>query len=217
MAGDDDLVRGLVQALTRSIDPDRLRQELRAKICDGQEPAAAKEEGGEAMSDSKGVASKVLERFAMADVLDASILGARPGDTSFPLRLFFGSLSERADEETAYALGSGLNFYFRVPMDEDAKTRVALEVSRLYYRFADETEMDDKLRRELSPLLAKLLSTQLERVRLETQDHVPVFDSSLHERGEGSNATSGAVKGPVTFLCRVVGNERVRHKAIVRT
>lgn len=213
---DDPVLGALLEALTRSIDPERLRAELGARLSAPQEggPQQGEVEMG---STASGVGSRVLERFAMADLLDDSILGARPGQGSFPLRLFFGSLSERADEELAFALGSALNFFFRAEMDEETRARVGLEASRLYYRFAAETAMEAKLRREVSPLLARLLTTQLERLRLEAVDHVPVFDSEIHERSAGSDGTRAAVSEPLSFLCRIAGNDRVKQRALVRT
>ena len=209
---DDPLIRQLVEALGRSIDVERLRSELRTRLFED-----GRGEEGEAVAAESGVAGRVLERFAMADVLDESILGARPGNPSFPLRVLFGTLAERADEEVAFTLGSTLNFYFRVAMDEETKVRVGLEVSRLYYRFVEDAGMEPELVQPLSPLVAKLLGTELSRLRLESVDHLPVFDSDVHERSADSDATRAAVVRPLSFLGRVTGNDRVRFKATVRT
>jgi hypothetical protein len=219
MAGHEDpLVRGVMEAFERSLDKGRLKAELQKHLPSSKPappPAAHARRGSETGGDA--VAREVLEKFAMADVLDGTILEARPRDASFPLRVFFGELSGRAREETAFALGSGLNFYFRALMEEETKIRLGLEVSRLYYTFADEAGMERDVVRQLSPLLAKLLSTELDRVRLEAVDHIPVFDSDIHERSEGSNASSSSISGPRSFLVRVIGNDRVRFKASVRT
>lgn len=211
---DDAQARELIDCVGRSVDLDRFKKELKAHFKDhNPPPAAGKGRGPEGGT----VASRVLEMFALSDVLDSSILGARPGDPSFTLRVFFGELSNHADEETAFALGCGLNFFFRAPMDEENKTRLGLEVSRLYYLFVQETELDADLVRRLSPLLARLFNTQLERVSFESVDHTPVFDSSTHERSQDSDVTSSSISTPLGFLCRVVANSKVRFKAVVRT
>ena len=212
---DDALARELIDCVGRSVDINRLKRELNLRLQDQHPPAAAGTGGG--LPEGGTVASRVLGMLALDDVLDSSILGARPGHPSFALRVFFGELSNHADEETAFALGCGLNFFFRVPMDEENKTRLGLEVSRMYYHFAEEVEMDPEQIRQLSPLLARLLSTELERVALESVDHFSVFDSGIHERSQSSDATSSAISTPLGFLCRVVANGRVRNKAIVRT
>jgi hypothetical protein len=209
-------IERLLGALGRSIDEDRLRRELddwlgAAVEARSTPPPTGGEPPGEA-------AKALLSRFALADILDDSILGARPGQTSFPLRLLFGALAERAGaDDTAFALGSGLNFYFRVAMDEEAKVRLGIEVSRLYYRFVLEAGMEPALVKELSPLLAKLMSTELERLKLEATDHVTTFDSALHERDGDADPTSPAVRRPATFLARITGNNMVRFKALVTT
>jgi len=95
--------------------------------------------------------------------------------------------------------------------------RVGLEVSRLYYRFAHERPLDADLVPQLSPLLARLMSTELTNVSFEAVDSARVFDSSVHERELGSDGSSSRVVGPKSFLCRVVSNGRVRAKASVKT
>jgi len=159
----------------------------------------------------------VLHKIVLSDILDDSILGSRPGDTSFPLRMFFGTLGEELADETAFALANGINFYFRVAMEEEAKIGVAMEVSRLYYRFAHERPLDQELVRPHSPLLARLMSTELEHVRLESVDGARVYDSTVHERELGSDSSNAKISSPKSFLCRVVSNNRVRVKATVGT
>ena len=167
------------------------------------------------------VATSVLHKIVLSDILDDAILGARPGEPSYPIRLLFGELGDSLDDETAegvsFAFANGINFYFRVSMEEETKTRVALEVSRLYYEFADARGLDRDLVGEISPLLARLLSTELEHVALESVDAARVFDSTLHERAPGSDPTGSKIDQPKSFLARVVSNRRVRAKARVRT
>jgi hypothetical protein len=163
------------------------------------------------------VVAEVLRRVVLADVLDEEILEARPGDRSFPLRLFFGALGAALGADTGFTLACALNLFFRADMDEEWKMRVGVEASRLYYAFVAEGRLDARAAKEVSPLLAKLLSTQLDRVRLEAIDHATVFDSALHEREPGSDAGSATVARPASMLVRVVANGMVRVKAGVVT
>ncbi len=162
-------------------------------------------------------AAEVLRKIVLSDILDDSILGARPGDTPYPLRMFFGTLGDELEDETAFASANGLNFFFRVNMEEEAKLWLGLEVSRLYYRYAAERPLDAELVAPLSPLLSRLMSTQMDNLAFEAVDHTKVFDSAVHEREMGSAGSSARVTAPKSFLCRVVSNGRVRAKAVVRT
>lgn len=204
-----ELGKKVLDALVRSVDARALGDAVK-----GLAPASA---AAPAPSGGDETARAVLRKIVLSDILDESILGARPGDTSFALRMFFGTLGDELSSETAFALANGINFYFRAAMDEEAKLTVALEVSRLYYRFAEEHPLDAELVRPLSPLLARLMSTELEQLKLESVDHARVFDSALHERALGSDASSAKILSPKSFLCRVVANDRVRVKATVRT
>lgn len=161
--------------------------------------------------------AEVLRKIALADVLDDEILGARPGDKLFPLRLFFGELSIRLADDTTFTLASGLNFFFRASMDDEAKTRVGVEVSRLFYEFAQTAALEADVVPEIATLLAQLMTTQLERLRFEAVDRVPIFDSTIHERADGSDRAGARVKRPLSFLCRVASNNVIRAKAKVMT
>lgn len=178
---------------------------------------ASPSHGGPTKTAPTRTAQAVLSKIVLSDILDDSILGARPGDTSYPLRMFFGTLGDELDDDTSFALANGLNFYFRASMDEESKLRVATEVSRLFYRLAEERPLDPDLMGELSPLLARLMSTELTNLALESVDRAKVFDSSLHERDDKSDGTSAAIRAPKSFLARVVSNGRIRAKASVRT
>ena len=204
-----ELGKKVLAALLRSVDEEALGAAVAGFASAGAAPSPT---GG-----SNETAKAVLEKIVLSDILDDSILGARPGDTSFPLRMFFGTLGDELDDDTAFALANGINFYFRVGMDEESKLGVAMEVSRLYYRFATERPLDPELVRSLSPLLARLMSTELELVVLEAVDGARVFDSSLHEREMGSDSSNAKISTPKSFLSRVVSNKRVRVKATVRT
>ncbi len=207
MAKAPDLAEKALEALASAVDRARFGQALE-QLLPAQEVTAA--------SPTK-TASAVLDRIVLSDILDDAILGARPGETSFPLRVFFGELGDALSTETAFALANGLNFYFRVAMDEEAKMRVGLEVSRVYYRFAEERPLARDVVLSLSPLLSRLMSTELERVRFESVDTAGVFDSSLHERAPGSDSSGSRVISAKSFLCRVVSSSMVRAKAQVRT
>jgi hypothetical protein len=171
----------------------------------------------------------LLDRIVLGDILDDAILGARPADRTFPLRLFFSELGtllghDEQDEkksagELAFTLASGLNFFFRAEMDAEAKIRVGLEVSRQLYALAHDphAKMDADMVAKAAPLLATLMTTELERVRFESVDHVRVYDSQIHERTATSDPTGSRILRPASFLCRVQANNAVKAKAQVVT
>jgi hypothetical protein len=171
---------------------------------------------------TSGGAQRLLERIVLSDILGDDILGARPSDRSFPLRVFFGELGallakDDAVAEHAFTLASGLNFFFRAEMESEAKVRVGIEVSRRFYEVAHEARMDAELVGKAAPLVAALMSTELERVKLEAVDHVKVFDSTIHERTASSDPTGSRVVQPASFLCRIATNNAVKAKAQVVT
>lgn len=209
MGKGDTLAREALDALVASVDRERFARALEQLL---PPPSIAAPVNAPAKT-----ASAVVHRIVLSDILDDAILSSRPGETSFPLRMFFGELGDALSEDTAFALASGLNFYFRAAMEEEAKMRVGLEVSRLYYRFAEERPLERDAVLQLSPLLARLMSTELERLRFESVDAAGMFDSSLHERAPGSDASGARVLGPKSFLCRVVSSAMIRAKALVRT
>lgn len=170
-------------------------------------------------------AQRLLTRIALGDILDDSILAARPQDRTFPLRLFFGELSRllatNADDgaaaDAAFTLASGLNFFFRAPMEGESKMRVGFEVSRQLYVVAGAARLDPELVGKAAPLLAALMTGELERLKFECVDHVKVFDSQLHERAPGSDPSAFNIVRPASFLCRVAANNAVKVKAEVLT
>lgn len=160
------------------------------------------------------------ERTLLADILGDDILGARPSDKSFPLRLLFGAIGEQtthAGGEAAFTFMSGLNFFFRGEnMETESQVRVALEVSRALYAVTDTGMSSDEFAKATA-LLAQVMSGQLERVKLEAIDAIKIFDSQLHERAPGSDPSSSRIVRPATFLCRIAGNNAVKAKAQVIT
>jgi hypothetical protein len=205
------------------MDEARIRElvtELAATVGVGAPKAAAPS----VQNAPNATADRLLSRIVLGDILDDSILSARPGDRTFPLRLFFSELgtmlgSTHASDEAdhAFTLASGLNFFFRAEMDGESRVRVALEVSRALYTLAHVAKMDPEMVSKAAPLLAALMSGSLERVRLESVDHVRVFDSQLHERTAGSDPSGSRIVRPASFLCRVVANNAVKAKAQVVT
>ena len=164
----------------------------------------------------------LLTRIVLGDILDDSILGARPADRTFPLRLFFSELGtmlagEDHRAEIAFTLASGLNFFFRAEMDAEAKIRVGLEVSRQFYILAHDAKLDAELIAKAAPLLAAIMGSELERVRFESVDHTKVYDSLVHERTPDSDTTGSRILRPASFLCRVQTNNAVKAKAQVVT
>jgi len=173
-------------------------------------------------------AQKLLTKVVLGDILDDAILGARPQDRTFPLRLFFSELgsllAHDGDDgpkahaaDVAFTFGSGLNFFFRAAMDAEAKLRVGFEVSRQLYFLTHDAKMDAEVVSKAAPLLAAVMSTELERVRFETIDHAKVFDSQVHERTPDSDPTGSRILRPASFLCRVATNNTVKAKAQVVT
>jgi hypothetical protein len=219
-----DVARELFEALLSAVDEERLEAALRARVggWDGQtsEVAAPPVDPGQpadAGDAEEAAADSTLHgRLLLADLLGDDIVGARPGDASFPVRVFISKLGEQLEDDGAFALANGLSFYFRATMDEEARVRIGLEVSRLYYAFAG-WALEESERKAVSPLLARLMSAELERLRFEAVDHEPVFDSALHERGKKADASSKHLQTPETFLCRVDANDMVRFKAVVTT
>jgi hypothetical protein len=165
---------------------------------------------------------RILARIVLGDILDDSILSAKAGERTFPLRLFFGELGSFLTKEGdaadhAFTLASGLNFFFRGEMDAENKVRVAIEVSRSLYTFASSANVDPEVLSKAAPLLAALVNGGLERVKLESVDHVKVFDSQIHERTGDSDPSGFRIVRPASFLCRVSANNAVKAKAQVVT
>jgi hypothetical protein len=178
--------------------------------------------GAEHFFPTTPVSDKILARIVLGDILDDSILSAKAGERTFPLRLFFGELGsflakdgDAADH--AFTLANGLNFFFRAEMDAENKARVAIEVSRSLYTFAHVAKLDPEVLSKAAPLLAALMSGGLERVKLESVDHVKMFDSQIHERTTDSDPSGSRIVRPASFLCRVSANNAVKSKAQVVT
>jgi hypothetical protein len=102
-------------------------------------------------------------------------------------------------------------------LDSESKMRVGLAVSRQLYVLAHAAPLDQELVGKATPLLAALMTNELERLKFESVDHVKVFDSQLHERAAGSDPTSFGIVRPASFLCVVAANGAVKAKAEVFT
>jgi hypothetical protein len=215
-----DLLPPILDALVANVDAATLRAELRRRLGD-RDPSMTSEmpalDATPHLGSPSAKAQEVLKRLVMEDILDEAILHARPQDREFPLRILFGQLGESLDDDGGFALATALSFYFRVPMEEETKIRVGLEASRLYYLFCEKMDLGREIVRQASPLLSALMSTQVEKVRFESVDHLQTFDSQMHERDAGSIPTSPVVRWPRTFLVRVKANGMVRSLALVRT
>ena len=216
--------RAVLAALEHGLDAEALARAVTAAMPTAAPETTAGSAPPEGAGTGSAVARRLLGRIVLEDSLDDAILSARPEDRTFPLRLFFadlgralGSEEDGAGPEAAFALASGLNFFFRAPMEAEAKLRVGLETSRAFYAFARAIPLDADLVAKAAPLLAALLSTELEKVRLEAVDHVRVFDSQVHERAPGADPTASRIVRAETFLCRVTANNAVKVKAQVHT
>lgn len=217
-----ELLPGILDALVASVDASTLRSELARRLPPPSRPTMPELDPGAsgatpAIGAPSARADAILKRLVMEDILDDAILAARPHDREFPLRILFGQLGESLDDDAGFVLASGLSFYFRVPTDEETRVRIGLEVSRLYYLFAEQVDLGREIVRQASPLLAELMSSQLDKVKLESVDHMTTYDSAVHDRIAGSINTSPVIRGARTFLARVKANGMVRSKAMVRT
>lgn len=217
---DDQIKRAILIAIEKSVDAHDIAEVVRGFA---RGPRPTHPELHEAATTG---ATRLLTRIVLGDILDDTILAARPSDRTFPLRLFFGELSRYLANDTddaaaisdaAFTLASGLNFFFRAQMESEGKMHVGLEVSRQLYAFAEVGKLDRDLLVRAAPLLASLMNNELERLKLESVDHVKVFDSALHERAVGSDPSSFTVVRPTSFLCRVAANNAVKAKAGVLT
>jgi len=219
---DAEIKRKIIAALEKSVAASDLADVVR-QYGRGPQPTYPDLDGDSALAPTVG-ATKLLTRIVLGDILDDGILGARPSDAAFPLRLFFGELSrllaaedQEALSDQAFVVASGLNFFFRAPMDPEAKMRVGIEVSRALYSFAHAANLDRHNFAKSTPLLAALMTSELERLKFESVDHIKVFDSQLHERSSGADPTSSAITRAGSFLCRVATNNAVKVKAEVHT
>jgi hypothetical protein len=203
-----DILQQVLAALGSSVDRDRFQRAM-AQLAPAPAPAAAPHASHDAARDP------ILSKLVLGDVLDDSILGARNGDPSFPLRLFFAELGTHLSAAEAFTFASGVSFYFRAEMDEEAKVALGFEVSRAFYDFG--RTLDRALVVQTAPLMAQLLSTELPRVSFETVDSLRIFDSGTCERGPGSDPTKSSIVEVSSFLCRVAQSALVKRKALVRT
>lgn len=212
------LLSSILDALVATTDAATLRAELERRLTTTTSSSAHAQaaRGG-------GASDEVLRRIVLSDMLGDDILGAKQEDKAFPLRMLFGDLAEQLashesspSAEAAFALASALNFYFRATLDEETRIGVGLATSRLYYAFMASRAKEAREVALTSPLLAALLSSELERSKLESVDHAKTFDGALHERAPGS-AGSPTLLAPVSFLCRVAATGVVRSRALVRT
>jgi len=213
--------QAVIAAIERTVDAHELAEVVRA-FARGPRPTIPPE--GTPTTGSQ----KLLTRIVLGDILDDSILSARPADRTFPLRLFFGELgtllasddtegASATNADLAFTLASGLNFFFRATMDPEGKMRVGIEVSRQLYAVAHAVKMDAEVVGKAAPLLAALMTNELERLKFESVDHMKTFDSSLHERDDKSDPTSARIVRPASFLCRVAANNAIKAKAQVVT
>jgi hypothetical protein len=212
-----DAIRSLLEALAAVVDRGALEAEMRAYLGDLAPTSLPPTRPPPAPVAPRKPQGDASPRFLLQDILDDSIVGAKAGDKSFPLRVLFSELATRADDELGFVLLCALNVYFRVEADDEVKLRLGHEISRMYYRFMDEARPEGLTPVQVSGLVAALLSTELQRVRLEAVDHAGTFDSAAHERAPGSDSGSATLRRPLSFLCRVPQTGMVRIKAQVLT
>lgn len=226
MTEEERIKHAVLSVIERSVDARALAEAIGATA-----PAAALT-AEPAAEPPRPRANKLLSRIVLGDILDDAILAARPSDRSFPLRVFFGELGQMlaCDEdddgeggecihvaELAFSLASGLNFFFRAEMEDEARVRLAIEVSRAFYALAYGAKVEAEIVAKAAPLLAALMSQSLERIKLESVDHAKLFDSQIHERTATSDKAGSRILRPASFLCRVATNNAVKAKAQVVT
>ncbi|MFO0667116.1 MAG: hypothetical protein U0174_24400 [Polyangiaceae bacterium] len=202
-----DVLDRVLAALKSSIDDAKFRAAF-GEVTRAPSPVAS--------TGTAGAIPAALERLTLSDVLDDAILQARPGDSAFPLRVLLGDgAAKLADSDAAFAFMTGLNFYFRASVEEDTKVLLAFEVSRAFYRFGKEIEREVVVKS--APLLARILSTQLELITVEDIETARVFDSNAHERSARADLRGEKIVEAESFLCRVRASGLVKRKAQVRT
>jgi hypothetical protein len=215
---EERIKKAILTVVEKSLDAHELAEIVRA-FARGPRPSLP-----DGIEPPKTGTQQLLTRIVLGDILDDAILGARPQDRTFPLRLFFGELGRLLGDDTdehvaelAFSVASGLNFFFRSKMDPESKMHVGFEVSRQLYALSTAAGLSADLVSTATPLLAALMTSELERLRFETVDHLTVFDSSVHERSRDSDPTAANVKRTSSFLCRVAANNAVKIKAEVVT
>jgi hypothetical protein len=215
---EERIKKAVLTVLEKSVDAHELAELVRA-FARGPRPTHP-----DGLEPPKTGTQQLLTRIVLGDILDDAILGARPQDRTFPLRLFFGELGRLLGDddnesvaELAFALASGLNFFFRAKMESESKMHVGYEVSRQLYALCHAARLDADLVSTATPLLAALMTNELERLKFETVDHLKVFDSNVHERSRDSDPTALNVQRASSFLCRVAANNAVKIKAEVVT
>jgi hypothetical protein len=206
---DDD---ALLRDVTSAIDVAKLRAALEKRFA-----APVKATPATPAASSPQPSNDLLGKLVLADILDDAILGARPGEKGFPLRTLLHRLAEALETDAGFTFACAANFYFRATTDEETKMRLGVETSRAFYRFARDAALEPPQIAQVAPLVATLLNGELSRVRLESLDHLTVFDSQVHERELGSDGASAQIVATRAFLCRVAANNMVRVKALVRT
>jgi hypothetical protein len=216
----------LARAAFAAIDRDRLARAIGqlvaaaspASTAAPSKPAPSVPPPASVPASARQDANPVLAKLVLDDLLDDAILGARPADKEYPLRLALGELGMRLEEDDALAFAGALNLYFRADMDEEQAVRVGFEASRAWYRFARGAGLEPQLVRQASPLLAALFTSRVARVTFASVDHLTTFDSQIHEREPGADGTGGA-GGAVaaSFAVKVAGSGMVRMKARVRS
>jgi hypothetical protein len=171
---------------------------------------------------------KLLERIVLSDILGDDILGARPNDPAFPLRMFFGDLGvllardATDDEQThasihAFTLASALNVFFRAEMNADANAHLAMEVGRLFYAATWVARMNTELVARVAPLLALRMNRRLAVVKLESVEVGARFEAHLHDRVASAHPNGTQIVRAVSFLCRGIAKDDVIVKAQVVT
>lgn len=224
---EEAIKKALLGVIERGLDAHEVSEIVRS-YARGPRPTYGSLSGAASVPPPTAGAQRVLTRIVLGDILDDAILSARPQDRTFPLRLFFGELSrllgsEEADgsatnvSDGAFVLASGLNFFFRAAMSPESKMRVGIEVSRQLYGVAHAAELDREMIAKAAPLLATLMTNELERLKFESVDHTRVFDGQIHERTPSSDPTAHNIVRPASFLCRVAANNAVKIKAEVVT
>ena len=99
---EQEIKRAVIAAIEKAVSAGELADVVR-RFARGPQPTFPDLDERSTEAAPTPGAQKLLTRIVLGDILDDGILGARPSDAAFPLRLFFAELSRllAADSDVA--------------------------------------------------------------------------------------------------------------------